>query len=44
MPEAPPVTTTRRSVRSMPCTTSAAVSSRVKGVVMRVGVVTVVLF
>ena len=36
MPEAAPVTTARRPVRSTPSTTSRAVESRLKGVVMRV--------
>ena len=36
IPEAPPVTIARLPVRSMPATTSAAVDSKEKGVVMRV--------
>ncbi len=35
IPDAPPVTTTRRPARSMPSTTSSAVDSAVNGVVMR---------
>jgi hypothetical protein len=38
MPEAPPVTIARLPVRSIPSTTSAAVVSNPKGVVMRVSV------
>ena len=41
IPDAPPVTMTRRPVRSMPSTTSAAVDSAVNGVVM--GVLTVMM-
>jgi len=36
MPDAPPVTMTRRPVRSIPATTSAAVDSKENGVVMGV--------
>lgn len=43
MPDAPPVTTTRRPVRSTPATTSAAVDSKRNGVVRGAGVAEVMI-
>ena len=43
MPDAPPVTTVRRPVRSMPATTSSAVDSRRNGVVTRALLVMMIL-